>query len=183
MNADCRKIQVLINDYLDGTLSPSAAEALQSHLSECAECNEGLEQEKQIISLVQTLPVQHVSSAVLRRIEARTVKQKRRTDPGIWIREKLLIPAWPKVAFGVAVVAIAAMMIWQPFSDPADHQNLSYTELDARSAKSQAKWSLAYISDLIRKTEKHVVTDILLKDMPGTLKKSLEKSLPILKGD
>jgi len=182
MKRDCLHIQERIDDYIDGTLSPSEKSDLQRHLSECEACRIRLQDEQRIISLIESLPLQVLPEEVVNRIEDRTVRKTHGNSAGQWLRERLIIPRWPKVAVGFAVVAIAVFIVLKSLPESVTPDPATFSEADARNAKLKAKWSLVYISDLMKKTEKRVVADILLKDMPSTIKKSLEKSLPLLKG-
>jgi anti-sigma factor RsiW len=45
---NCRRFQHWLYEYLDGTLSPGAQAAAESHLSGCAACRQALQAERQI---------------------------------------------------------------------------------------------------------------------------------------
>ena len=180
MGNQCRKSQDLINGFLEGTLTPDESDALQKHLAVCHDCRKDLEHETRIIALIHSLPLQALSPEIVCRIESKTVgKASYRIQA--WLHEKLIVPRWPRFVFGLAAVIVVLVML-RPFQTSRNIP-LSNNSMDAGTARSQAAWSMAYISEVLQQTEMRVVSDVLLKDVPGTVKKSLEKSLPFLKGD
>jgi hypothetical protein len=156
---------------------------LKRHFDECSACRLRLQEQERVISLIRSLPVQPLSEEVIHSIEGRTVSQIIDSAPeSRRSRGRLIIPLWPKLAAGFAGAILAILIIWKALPESPRPEQPVYSETEARNAQLQAKWSLAYISDLMKKTEKRVVADLLLKDMPSTIKKSLEKSFPLLKG-
>ena len=179
---NCLHFEELIDGMLDGTITPQEEAALKAHLEECTACKTAFEQDRAVIALLESLPVQSLSSDAVQRIENATVGKRKNRFDSFRLRGRMHLPVWPKFAFGFIAVLVLLFLIRPFIESPQPDSVPVYTETDALHAKKQAKWSLVYISDLLRKTEKRVVSDILLKDMPGTVKKSLEKSLPLLKG-
>jgi anti-sigma factor RsiW len=180
MKEDCRKTQDWIDRYLDGLLSIRDRETFQNHLARCSNCREVLEQEKRVISLIRSLPVQALPPEVLARLEKKTFGNAGERVR-IWIYDKLLVPRWPRWVLGLAAAA-SVLLILRLVTDTR-HGAPAYSEMEARTARSQALLSLNTLSELLQKTEIRVVSDVLLKDVPGTVKQSLEKTLPFLKGE
>jgi anti-sigma factor RsiW len=57
----CRELVELVTDYLDGTLDPATAAAVERHLRECDACAEYLDQMRATIAATEHLPVESLS--------------------------------------------------------------------------------------------------------------------------
>jgi anti-sigma factor RsiW len=109
---NCRRFQHRLYEYLDGTLSPRAEAAAETHLSECAACRWALEAERRISqSLSEQLRRKtdflKLAPEVQRRMVAALAKEQsaRESDQGIVFFWRRL--AWP-LGLAASVLLLAA---------------------------------------------------------------------------
>ena len=63
-DVSCREIVEIVNDYVEGVLSPGEREAVELHLNLCDGCNDYLQQLRLAIALTGELPVDALSPEV-----------------------------------------------------------------------------------------------------------------------
>lgn len=61
----CREVVEIVNDYLDGGLSPARRRRFEEHLAECGACVTYVEQMRLTIGAVERLDAEQVEPAVL----------------------------------------------------------------------------------------------------------------------
>lgn len=180
MNVQCHDIEHLIDDYLDGCLNKHDKGKVKKHLKTCEACQTLIQQEKAIVDEIASLPQMTCPDQVVQRIKAQTIEhgnsEKRVTFP---LRFRT---PWQYVSVGLAATAIVLFFIIQPLFDIKDMEPTSYSQQDVERAQNQAKWSLAYLGKVMNHTEKKVVENVLLKEIPTTLRKSIKNAMPLLQG-
>ena len=72
---NCDKIQNLLNDYIDGTLSVSHAEVVNNHCHTCDDCASQLESLRLQKELLYSMPVPPASDGFEKRVFAAAVKE------------------------------------------------------------------------------------------------------------
>ncbi len=60
----CQELVELVTDYLEGALSPPDQLRFDAHLAQCRGCRNYLEQMRQTIHLIGSLPAEALSSAM-----------------------------------------------------------------------------------------------------------------------
>lgn len=120
---NCRRFQHRLYDYLDGTLSPGAQAAAESHLSGCAACRHALQAEQQVSQslseqLRRTTDSLKLPPEVQRRVLAALAKEHsaRDEDQGIvllWRRK-----AWPLGLAASALLLMAGVLFYVRASRP-----------------------------------------------------------------
>jgi anti-sigma factor RsiW len=60
-DVSCREIVQIVNDYVEGALSPAEREAVELHLNLCDGCTDYLEQLRAAIALTGKLPAEALS--------------------------------------------------------------------------------------------------------------------------
>lgn len=107
---DCKKIQAVLSEYIDGTLTPTEAQAAKQHLASCAVCAKIVEELTQTSRLLAFLPRNEPSDRFQAQLAARLANQRLRPRPTTpaerlsawWIRPLVR----PAVASGLAVAAL-----------------------------------------------------------------------------
>lgn len=115
----CRKVQFLIQSYVDGAAARPEREAVDAHVVRCPECARALAGSRQLVSLLASAGKQEVSDAFDRRLTAAI----RKTEPAspraaswerlrLQLEWRLRVPAMVTSA-GLAAAVIAALVIPQ----------------------------------------------------------------------
>ena len=108
---DCKKIQPLLSEYVDGTLAGDSAWGVKLHLSSCAVCARAAEELSATVSLLRSLPREETSDAfseALARRLADQVLKPARPDLGERVREWWSLPrVRPALAAAGALAALA----------------------------------------------------------------------------
>ena len=181
MNVPCHNIRELLDDFLDGDLSRSEKSKIKRHLKGCPECRSELMRQRKTENYLKRLPLIHCPDSVIKQIERLTFgngeghRKYRRFSLS-------LSPTWRWVPVGLAATAVIILLIFYPSLERDDPGSVSYSQEEVMEAKNKAKWSLAYIAKTVNRTEREVVENVLLKDVPKTLRKSIRKAVPILQG-
>lgn len=116
----CEKFRPLLDDYVDGALSPEEARAAQEHLASCASCAAALDELHMLLARAASLPQSIEPSRDLwAGIESRIRTACPQTAPAPPLRAKR-IPGWAAAA--AALFAVVAGSSWfllrRPATDP-----------------------------------------------------------------
>ena len=110
----------VLNEYLDGELSPSGCSSLEAHLARCPDCTRRLDALRELFANVQGLPEEALSRdlapGVLRGLSRRRVSWRvlDLTLAGQAILALVLaVLAWPTLAQQAAVYAAFGLEGWQ----------------------------------------------------------------------
>lgn len=182
MNAPCHEIRELFDLFLDGGILRKEKARLKAHLKECPACRALLEEEREVINMFADLPELPCSEKVVQRIEELTVGHKIKSS----LLEKILLQRdpfhWRLVSVSLAASAIIFLFVLHPYLNRKESVQVQYTQEEVLKARDQAKWSLAYMANMVSKTEREVVENVLLKDLPKTVRKSIKNAVPIFRG-
>src|SRR5262249_59288059 len=96
--------------YLDGELSPEAANRVQAHLADCEECRATERMLSFTVSSLRTLPSFEPSRALRRRVLAEVEWPPAASWAGwrAWLRPGRLLPSGAALAAAVAVAGVGA---------------------------------------------------------------------------
>ena len=179
MNAQCHEIESMIAPFLDGDLSKQEQSRVKKHLRDCPACRLVLEKEREVAEQLMVLPELKCSEEVTRKIENATVCPER--EDSFRRRFKFIGEPfhWRTVTVGVALAAIVILFVVYPIFDRREPGQIPYSQEEMLQSKDEAKWSLAYVAQMVNKMEKNVIEDVLLKDLPRTVRKSIKKSIPL----
>lgn len=183
MNAPCEDFRMLFEPFLDGGLSKRERIRVKKHLKACPACRSELDREREVVDLLSALPEAKCPENVVRKIEEETFgREKKKSYIKRWVFGGQRF-RWGTLSVGVAVVAVIILLVVQPLGDRSQPDRVQYSQEEVQKAKDEAKWSLAYLAKVVGETERNVVEDVLLKDVPSTLRKSIRKTIPIFGGD
>jgi hypothetical protein len=179
MKISCNEAQALLERFIQEELSPDDAGLLETHLGECATCQQVLEGETWE-RFLKDLPVHHCPDRINKKIEAfiETETQKAR-------QPRLIHWHWRQTVFaGLAAAAmIVIFVIHSERSSPPVMQQTQYSEEDIEKAREVMKWTMVYTAQRMQQSKTKVIDDVFTKHLPGSVQKSIRKALPILQGE
>jgi anti-sigma factor RsiW len=117
---DCRKAYALINEYLDGTLSPGDAAAFDRHVGRCPACAREMEAYRSLGALLGDLDREEAPSGLAEPViqflkstgrirEARVGREVAWARAFEWLHRKATVPV---VAAAVVLIAFTAVSIF-----------------------------------------------------------------------
>lgn len=150
-NPVCAWTQERIEAYLDGVLPEAETERIGDHLDTCAACAGELDLAGQIHAALRALPEPDVPEQVIETVFARIRAERRdefRQRLRLWLNA-WKFPHWRPAAATLAVTVLILMGVFlrRPPEPPATA--VSAEELAV--AEQQARWALAYVSDVGRR--------------------------------
>jgi hypothetical protein len=200
MNLHCKKSIENKDRFLDGELTGKERRQFLRHLKDCPECRLEFAREKQIIDWIANLPTLTCPEKVTRRILTETGFRKERTSFLKTLENWVGSHKWQSFSLGFATVSVVVLFfLLNPFAEKEFDTTIQYTQEEIEKARNQALWSLAYagkkiqdenptketlikVGESINQASKNVVENIIMKNLPGTVRKSLQNAVPLLKG-
>lgn len=182
MKEQCKKFRDLFEPYLDGGLSKNLLSGFEDHLKNCPDCRKDLAQEKEFDTALRSFPRQSCPAQVTDQIYQKTVHQH--TGSGLLHRFKTVRPVF-KLSYaliGAASIAAVLLLVFNPVRKNQDIKVHNYSQSELKIAREQAKWSLLYVAQNLKKGEKRAVDDVIMDKVPSTIKKAIKKAIPILNG-
>jgi hypothetical protein len=149
----CENVHARCADYLDGTLSPSAASEVADHLRVCDECAEEMDQLRSTWEMLGAIPAVPADSAALRaRVDAAIAGYQQGADVrrGSRLRDRLeaWLPSWPaprliaQVAAAAVVLMLGFLLGRQGAPPPAPDPQLSALREELRDTRQLVTLSL-----------------------------------------
>lgn len=182
MNTPCREIRLLFDGFLDRDLGRKQRSRVKKHLKGCPACRSLLAEERRVVDLLAGLPEQRCSERIIRRIEAATIDREEREPLSGKVRMVVESFHWRTVSVGVALAAVVLLLVIRPLMYREEPVQPPYNEEEVLKAQAEAEWSLAYVARKINRTERDVIEEVLLKDLPKTVRKSIRSTIPLFKG-
>jgi hypothetical protein len=121
----------------------------------------------------EELPVVTCPPAVLQRIAAAIADEKRNAPARRPTTIRRLTWAAP-----LATAAALAVVLLATRPDPAPQ----YSPAEVAAARTQAVESLSTVMTMIQRTQREAVTEVLGRQVPGTLRTSVQKALQMSEG-
>lgn len=179
MNVPCHEIADLMDAFLDGTLSRKEKSRVKKHLKACASCRTEWAEQREVEEILFRLPRLRCPEEVTQRIKSLTVGRGRVSPLGrlLMTGESL---GWGWVPVGLAATAIILVFVLHPLLD--QKEPVPYTQEEVIKAKNQVKWSLGYVAKTMNQTEREAVENVLFKNIPKIVRKSIKKAVPIFQG-
>ena len=112
---NCAEIEILICDFVDGTLDEASKAELERHLAECPACAELARDSAAAVSFMERAAVVEPPSELITRIlfDAPWARQKPETRAGKWLRALLSPILQPRFAMGFALTMISISILVQ----------------------------------------------------------------------
>ncbi|MBN1892915.1 zf-HC2 domain-containing protein [bacterium] len=186
MRTECEQAREWMDLLLENELKQPEKEQLDRHLESCKSCRMMLAEEQSLIQGLRNLKKVPCPDAVIQSI-LRMTKPERRS----WfkrITQAVLQPAFRKPAYAFAGVLAAALLFWlipkMEMQDTGSELALQETvdSQDLEKSKAQAEWTLLYVSKKLNQAQEKAVKDVVIQDLPETLKNTIKKTVPFFKG-
>lgn len=175
MNTKCDAIKPLFEQFLNGDLRRKERSKVKKHLQRCSNCRIELEKEQQIEAMLVTLPKFKCPEKVAQAIFKTTVTNK----------EWKFFPTffgWKTAVVGVVTLAIILFFVFYFNINLKNQIHIEYSQNEILKTRKQAKWSLVYAAQIIQKSERQVVDNVLINNLPQTVRDALKKTVPLFKG-
>ena len=182
MKKQCTYIGDLFDAYLNGGLRKKDRISVEAHLKECSACRTALETEKQVLETLTSFPAHKCPDSVVKKILLETVHHKT-VKKSVRVRRSFRLSfGFGTALAGAIAVAVLLLVIIHPFRKDPQVISKNYTKEELNRAKQQAKWSLVLVAQKLHQSEKKAVEDVLMNEMPSTIRKAIKKAVPILNG-
>jgi len=125
---NCAEMEVLICDYVDGTLAPAEKARLERHLAECPACAELARDSAAAVAFMErAADVEPPPELITRILFERTVQRGLAKPRSSWLVALLSPILQPKYAMGMAMTILSLSMLYRfvapvPPLQPADLQ-------------------------------------------------------------
>ena len=111
----CAELEILICDYLDGTLDAARKAELERHLSECPACAELARDASAALGFIARAADVEPPPELITRIlfDAPWTREKAGTKVRYWLRVVLSPILQPRLAMGIAMTMISLAFLWR----------------------------------------------------------------------
>ena len=147
-----------LTEYVANELGPLERAIVAEHLAECAACRGELAREEQLRKHLGELPPavcpDELTDAIISAVDA---------EPATPRRPMSIAHTWASTATVAALVAAAVLLVVvlpRPTPLPAVDAN-SWTQADLDQARDDAQWALAFTANLIERSEKKTIVDVM----------------------
>ncbi len=144
----CVQVLELIEPWVDGELEAGRAASVQAHVDSCSSCNAEMRLADEIRAELRAMPNYELPERLLNDIAQATEP----TLPSRFRRVLGLLVLRP-VPAAVAVAAIVAVLVIQPWRAPTD---AGYTETEVARATAETKLALAYVGGVSRRAQSEI---------------------------
>lgn len=112
---NCADIEILICDYVDGTLDAAQKAELERHLSQCPACAELAHDSAAAVAFIERSAEVEPPPELITRIlfDAPWSKEKAESKFRAWMRGVLAPVLQPKLAMGIAMTMMSLAFLWQ----------------------------------------------------------------------
>jgi anti-sigma factor (TIGR02949 family) len=177
---NCDWVLDRIDPFVDGDLPDTEALTLSRHADTCSICAEEITLAQSLQEVLNELPTPVIPVDLTARVFTQIELEERERSRAKWrtILDRFKMPAW-RPAIGVLaiiLVVLAGSRFW-PWGQENNMElpaEAALTQQDLALAEEQAKWALAYISDIGLRTGKTVRDDVIGRRIVGTLTRSVE---------
>ena len=176
----CQEFQGMIELYFEDKLSDQDRKRVETHFCECETCLKEVESIDSLEAHIAEMPKAQMPKYLKHDIFKKINRQENKS-----FFNRFSFDMGGKLKLAGAGIALA-MLVLVLFNIPKGEQNNPQTEQYSREqvlrAEDQLKWSLVYVSQVVRKTKKSTVEDVLLNQLPSTVRDCVEETVPFLKG-
>ncbi|MBY0503482.1 MAG: zf-HC2 domain-containing protein [Bryobacteraceae bacterium] len=127
---NCAELDILVCDYVDGTLDTATRAAAEAHLTGCAACHALVDDSREVLSFLEGVPEVTPPAQLITRIIHEVPASEGVQAPGRksgWLRNWLK-PVWqPRLAMGMAMTILSFSMLGR-FTAPV--KQLKPSDLD-----------------------------------------------------
>lgn len=181
-SASCSHFASRLEAFVDGELEASETERWERHLVSCESCRDRLELTRSVKRELGSLPAfdapEHVLEAVLRAARDETA----RADAGAATDRASRVGWWAAlrplpVAAAVATLLAAALWLVPRGVEEADPRSAAVSPATeavvVERAAAEARWALAYVSTVSRRTGERIRDDLIGRRWIGSTARGL----------
>lgn len=144
------------------------------------------EDDQQLKKLFQQLPKYKCPSNVTKAVAEKTYLKKSSKSAGFLSRLGDFLFGQPPVKWAGAAIAVGMILLIliriDTLSDPVKVVQSEYSQEELKKVEAQARLSLAYVGQVMNKSKNNTIREVVLKQLPETIRESVNNALPILKG-
>jgi anti-sigma-K factor RskA len=183
MNDDCKLFEPELESFADGTLNEDDAARVTAHLEECPKCLAEVRALRAIADTLTSLPFHPCPDRVTEAVWEATIKK--RVPEGARERkwDWSLVFGWRGAVAGMAAASIALLLFLNPFGDQNGTMPGYYDSHELAGAGDLAKWSLLYVAQTIRESEREIVHDVVVEGLPRKIRDTVNNEIHVLKGE
>ena len=105
---DCRRVEELLSDHLEGSLHEILKAELAAHLAACAACRELREAVGEVVLALRAQPEFEAPAGLVERVTRAVLAQPR----AVVVRPAFVVPSWVQAAAaGFALIALGTMLM------------------------------------------------------------------------
>jgi anti-sigma-K factor RskA len=182
MNDTCKQYISKLEPFVDGTLGDDEAAEVSAHLQRCPTCSAEVNALRAIANTLSTLPYHacpdHVTEAVYEATVRKRVPAESRGRKWDWS----LIFGWRAAVVGMAAASVALLLFLNPFGDQNGAVPGYYHPNELAGAGELAKWSLLYVAQTMKESEREVVHDVVVEGLPRKIRGVVKNEIQAFKG-
>jgi hypothetical protein len=167
----CKDIRTRLDLLFDKEADSFSREEIRRHILECGACRAEAERMRNLERLLKGFQKVKCPTTVSREI-ARAVGLRR--------------PVWDFVRPRWRTVLVTAMLILFVFGIRPLGKNGPpapvYSQSEIETAQKEAKFSLMFVGQVLNRTNRRVVTDAVLNQLPESLRKGITSAIPGIQG-
>jgi predicted anti-sigma-YlaC factor YlaD len=168
---ECKDVRNRLDLLFDRETDALTRAEIQRHVSGCKACRAETERLRNTERLLKGFPRVKCPDTINRAIARAVVKRGPQ-----WNRFR---PSWRTVL--IAAVLILFLFGVRPLGKNGSPEP-AYSETEIRKAREEAKWSLTYVGQVLNRTNRRVVADAILNQLPESLRKGITSAIPGIQG-
>ena len=171
----CEEVKMHFSSFILGQMDKTLKNEIIHHLQDCRACSEEFKEEKVLFNAIKELPVLNCPGHIPREVIRKTVDSEKRKVQKINLHSF----RWQTAVAGCVALALLLIYVIKPF-DQTQTQTPQLTQEDIEKARAQYKWSMMYVAQKLKQTEKKAIREVVIRDLPGSVQECLKKTIPIL---
>ncbi len=183
MNDACKQCESKLEAFADGTLNEEDAARVAAHIEHCPKCLAEVRTLRAIANTLSTLPYHVCPDRVISAVYEATIEKRvpERASQRKW--DWNLIFGWRAAVAGMAAASIALLLFLNPFGDRNGTLPGPYHPDELAIAGDLAKWSLLYVAQTIKESEREVVHGVLVEGLPRKIRHAVKNEIQVFKGE
>jgi len=163
-------VRDLFEDSLAGDLSRDEKTWVEAHIEDCAACSSEFRTYRSIDQSLADLPrfscPEHVTRAICEATIHNEMAGSKHDRKWNWS----FIFGWRPALAGLAAATLMLFFLWNPIEDTEKSTPDMFSGSEVAKAGILAKWSLIYAAQTMKESERRVVDDVLIPEIPGKIR-------------
>ena len=181
---NCKEIDNLLFDFIEGNLSFKKKRMVKNHLKNCIKCQTAFNQYKNLMIKLHHVPQYKCPDPIIKKVfDSIETKEERES---ILIKTYQVVAdriSW-KIGFAAAVaMVIFIIVVIYPVQQNLNFKQYTYTDEQVEQTKKEVELTLAYFHYYAKKTEVIIEQEALSKPIITPIKSTVEIAFkPLLNG-